>query len=59
MKGRGNYSWGFAKKSFTLKLKDGLNLCGLGKSKKWALVANHYDKSLLRNTVADNVGSKH
>ena len=56
MKGRGNYSWGFAKKSFSLKLKDSLNLCGLGASKKWALVANHYDKSLLRNTVADNVG---
>jgi hypothetical protein len=58
MKGRGNYSWGFAKHSFTLKLKDGLNLCGLGKSKKWAFVANHYDKSLLRNSVANNVGSK-
>lgn len=56
MKGRGNYSWGFAKKSFSVNLKDGLNLCGMGKSKKWALVANHYDKSLLRNTVAGRVG---
>ncbi|MGH3457126.1 CotH kinase family protein [Aeromicrobium sp.] len=56
MKGRGNYSWTFAKKSFTLKLKDGLNLCGMGKSKKWAFVANHYDKSLMRNVVAGNVG---
>lgn len=56
MKGRGNYSWTFAKKSFTLKLKDGLNLCGMGKSKKWAFVANHYDKSLMRNAVAGNVG---
>ncbi len=56
MKGRGNYSWSFSKKSFTLKLKDGLNLCGMGKSKKWAFVANHYDKSLLRNVVANHVG---
>ncbi|MGI9085159.1 MAG: CotH kinase family protein [Aeromicrobium sp.] len=56
MKGRGNYSWSFAKKSFSLNLKDGLNLCGMGKSKKWAIVANHYDKSLLRNTVAGHVG---
>jgi hypothetical protein len=56
MKGRGNYSWGFAKKSFSVNLKSGLNLCGMGKSKKWALVANHYDKSLLRNTVAGHVG---
>jgi hypothetical protein len=30
----------------------------MGKSKKWAAVANHYDKSLLRNSVANNVGSK-
>ena len=56
LKGRGNYSWSFAKKSFSLNLKDGLNLCGMGKSKKWAFVANHYDKSLLRNAVANNVG---
>jgi CotH protein len=56
MKGRGNYSWSFAKHSFSVNLKDGLNLCGMGKSKKWALVANHYDKSLLRNTVAGHVG---
>ena len=56
LKGRGNYSWSFAKKSFSLNLKDGLNLCGMGKSKKWAFVANHYDKSLLRNTVAGRVG---
>ena len=58
MKGRGNYSWSFDKKSFTLKLDKKTNLCGMGSSKKWALVANHYDKSLLRNTVADYIGSK-
>ncbi len=58
LKGRGNYSWSFAKKSFTLKLDKKANLCGMGNSKKWALVANHYDKSLLRNTVADYIGSK-
>ncbi len=56
MKGRGNYSWSFDKKSFTVKLDSKANLCGMGNSKKWALVANHYDKSLLRNTVADFLG---
>lgn len=58
MKGRGNYSWSFDKKSFTLKLDKKHNICGMGFSKKWALVANHYDKSLLRNTMAQYVGSK-
>ncbi|MGZ5409493.1 MAG: CotH kinase family protein [Aeromicrobium sp.] len=57
-KGRGNYSWSFSKKSFTLKLDEKQNLCGMGSSKKWALVANAYDKSLLRSAVAFNLGSK-
>ena len=58
MKGRGNYSWSFPKKSFTLKIDKKTNLCGLGTSKKYALVANDYDKSLLRNSLAGYVGSK-
>jgi hypothetical protein len=58
MKGRGNYSWGFPKKSFTLKLDKGKNLCGMGDSKQWALVANDYDRSLLRNSVALELGKR-
>ena len=58
MKGRGNYSWSFPKKSFTLKLGESTSLCGLDKSKKYALVANDYDKSLLRNQLASFVGQK-
>ena len=58
MKGRGNYSWSFPKKSFSLKLDDKNNLCGLGSSSKWALVANDYDRSLIRNPVASWVGTQ-
>ncbi len=58
LKGRGNYSWSFSKKSFSLNLDDANNLCGLGSSKKWALVANHYDRSLIRNPMASWVGTK-
>ena len=58
MKGRGNYSWSFKKKGYTLKIDKKTDLCGMGKSKKWALIANHYDKSLIRNQVALNLGSK-
>ncbi len=58
MKGRGNYSWSFSKKSFTLKIDKSQDLCGMGKSKKWALVSNAYDKTLLRAAVANNLGSK-
>lgn len=55
-KGRGNYSWSFSKKSFTVKLGAKTNLCGMGESKKWALVANAYDKSLMRNATAYAMG---
>ena len=58
MKGRGNYSWSFPKKSFTLKTDGKVNICGMGTGKKYALVANDYDKSLLRNSLAGYVGSK-
>jgi len=58
MKGRGNYSWSFEKKGYTLKIDKKTNLCGMGISKKWALIANHYDKSLMRNMVAYNIGQK-
>jgi len=58
MKGRGNYSWSFPKKGFTLKLDKGKNLCGMGDSKKWALIANDYDRSLLRNSVAYELGKR-
>ena len=58
MKGRGNYSWSFKRKSFTLKIDKKTSLCGMGVSKKYALVSQDYDKSFLRNALAQYVGSK-
>ena len=60
IKGRGNSTWGFDKKPYNLtvfknnafekkvkaELIQGVN------SKKWSLVANHLDSSLLRNKIA-------
>ena len=58
LKGRGNYSWSFPKKSYTLRIGTATGLCGLDSSRKFALVANDYDKSLLRNSLASYVGQK-
>ena len=58
MKGRGNYSWSFKRKSYTLKLGDSTSLCGMGASKKYALVSQDYDKSFLRNALAQYVGKQ-
>lgn len=54
--GRGNYTWTLDKKPYKISLDKKANLCGMGEAKKWALVANHYDRSLLRNTVAMKMG---
>ena len=49
MKMRGNASVDYAKKNYQFKLSDGANLLGMGKAKKWILLCNHLDKSLIRN----------
>ncbi len=60
IKGRGNSTWGLDKKPYNIKLEKKANLFGMGKSKKWSLLANYADASLLRNslafTAAENAG---
>lgn len=53
IKGRGNSSWFNApKKSYTLKFESKQNFLGLEKHKSFALIANYFDKTLLRNITA-------
>ena len=54
-KGRGNTSWSFEKKGFTIKLSEKKNLLGLGKSRNWTLISNYQDKSLMRNEIAAHI----
>lgn len=50
---RGNYSFQhFAKKPYTLKLKDNTSLLGLRSGKKYCLLSNASDPTLLRNHLA-------
>lgn len=51
-KGRGNTSWGFEKKGYTVKLSEKTDVLGLGKSKNYTLISNYQDKSLMRNEIA-------
>lgn len=58
VKGRGHSSWEeLDKKGFNFSLDAKANVCGMGSAKKWALLANHVDRSLLRNATAMKVGS--
>ena len=51
IRGRGNKTWEYEKKSYKMKLSEKQSLLGLGdgKAKKWVLLANVCDQSLLRN----------
>ncbi len=52
IRGRGNTSWGFPKKSYKLKLDKKTNLCGMGKNKHWTLIACYWDENFLRNKMS-------
>ena len=52
IKGRGNSTWGMPKKPYKIKLDKAAALLGMNSDKKWVLLANYADKSLIRNEVA-------
>jgi len=52
IKGHGNTSWGWAKKPYKIKLAGKAALLGMPAEKNWILLANHDDKSLMRDDVA-------
>lgn len=59
-RGRGNASWNFPKKPYRIKFNDGRShrmlegspLESPAKAKKWTLINNYGDKTLMRNIVA-------
>lgn len=53
IKGRGNSSWNFApKKSYTIKFDAKQPFLGFPKNKSFSLIANYFDKTLLRNVTS-------
>lgn len=52
LKGRGNTSWGFAKKPYAMRLGQKTSLLGMPKHKRWCLLAGWSDRTLIRNAVA-------
>ena len=52
IKGRGNSTWDYAKKPYQIKLDQSADLLNIGEpSKTWVLLANYFDKTLLRNRI--------
>ena len=57
-KGRGNSTWTFFdKKGYQIKFEDKTSVLGMGKAKKWVLLANAADETLMRNMLAYELAS--
>lgn len=52
IKGRGNSTWGPAKKPYQIKFANKVDLFNMGKTRKWVLIASAFDSTHLRNDVA-------
>lgn len=60
IRGRGNGTWEYPKKSYRLKFTHSQNMLGLGtaKHKQWILMANHADRSMVRNYLAIDLANR-
>lgn len=58
IKGRGHNSWSRDKKPYALKLSEKNSVMGMPKHKRWVLLANAGDRTLLRNRVAFEIGRR-
>ena len=57
IKGRGTSSWvSSPKKSYRLKFDSKESLLGEPKDKSWVMIANYFDKTMIRNKIAYYIG---
>ena len=52
IKGRGNTTWNYPKKPYNFKFATKQSPLGMGKGKKWVLLANHQSNSIMSNAIA-------
>ncbi len=57
IRGRGNTTWSWPKKPYLLKLDEKAKIFGMHKHKRWVLLANFMDRTLMRNLVSMKVSS--
>lgn len=57
IRGRGNTTWTLPKKPYRVKLGTAASVLGMPSDKDWVLLANHSDKSLMRNSLAYYLGA--
>ena len=52
LRGRGNVTWNWDKKAFNIKFEEQQKVLGMKKHKRWIMLANYADITMLRNDVA-------
>ena len=57
IRGRGNTTWYWPKKPYLIKLEEKQHIFGMHKHKRWVLLANFMDRTLMRNLVSMKVSS--
>lgn len=59
IKGRGNSTWrGYEKKPYQIKFDDKTSVLGMGEAKKWILLANAGDDTMMRNQLVYRAASQ-
>ena len=60
IRGRGNSTWGLEKKPYRIKFQKKQRFLGKGhaNAKNWTLMANHVDKTLIRNALASFIAKR-
>lgn len=58
IRGRGNSTWTMPKKPYNMRLTSTTSLLGMTGAKRWSLLANYADVSMIRNTIALEIGSR-
>lgn len=58
IRGRGNSTWSTQKKPYRIEYEKKQDLFGMGENKVWALMANSFDDTLIRNRITYWMGPK-
>lgn len=58
IRGRGNSTWSYPKKPFAIKLDKKASVLGMPKHKRWVLLANYMDRTLIRNHIAFEIAKR-
>lgn len=58
IRGRGNNTWKYPKKPYALKLDEQAELLGMPSHKRWVLLANWVDRTMLRNHIAFEISRR-